>query len=331
MPGTATNEKSQTTPIVTGTDVFAFGPTDTVGPGEKDGKPAAAPPAGEDPPAPAPPDKPAAAPAERKEDKPPARFKDHAAAEEGYKNLQAKSTRAEQEAAELRRTVAEYKEREAGSSKLEAGKKEEAAEAEIEKAIHAYTKKQNAAALKAIEELDPDDPEHRDKVADLWARFYTSVQKFARKPVDAEGKPLRAETHPVEPAVKKETPPAAPPAEPAAPASTEERRKQTRDYIDERARTAGIDDPGNDPLWTGVALQTPAQDEAGNKLSLDQQIDWTVKKYNEKMAAIKARVHQQTNTPLDRGGNPPAGGSREPDVPMSLGDAVERSKERRRL
>jgi hypothetical protein len=124
------------------------------------------------------------------------------------------------------------------------------------------------------------------------------------------------------------------PAAAPDPAAVEQRRTQIKSYIDGKARSAGID-PEADELWAGVALTTPAQDAEGKVIPLDQQIEWTINRYNERKAAIMARARQEGNLPLGEGGHVPrqpgGAGGKSPSGPISLGDAVARANERRRL
>lgn len=339
-------QEGQTTPIVTGTDIFSFGAADVApGPGEsKEAEPAT--------PAHDTTDHPGEADRKKAEveslnaegEKPPQgsekpRFKDHAAAEDGYRNLQAAKTRAEQEAAELRKKLAEQ---EAVLRTEKASKETAQKQEQIDKAIEDYTAERNEKALEAIESLDPDDPEHRKKVARIWASFHADVRKFSTAPVDKEGKPIEA---PVTAGEQKETPPAAEKqaadTDAAADAnarsartspSDDERRAEIRGYIDSRARSAGIN-PDDDELWIGVSLTTPQVDTDGKRMSLDQQIEWTIKRYNERKAAIQSRARQAAALPLGEGGSPPREqpGGGNIAGPISLGDAVARANERRRL
>lgn len=334
-------EKVQTTPefTVEGADIFKFGATDQVpGPGAETAEPATPAPAADDP-GKATADESAAAPAEGEPtpaEKP--RFKDHQAAEEGYRHLQAKATKAEQEAAELRRKVAEQEQQQAAAREQQA---QSGRQAEIEKAIDDYTAERNEKALEAIEALDPDDPEHRKKVARIWGQFHSDVRKYTASPVDKDGKPLvvtaatpEQSSAPATPAKEAAPSTAATPATPA-PATVEQRRSQIKGYIDGKARAAGID-PETDELWAGVALTTPDKDADGKVIPLDDQIEWTINRYNERKAAIMARARQESNLPMGEGGrvhrSPGSGsGGKAPAGPIGLGDAIAAANERRRL
>jgi hypothetical protein len=336
---TVAAEKSQTTPEfkVEGTDIFSFGTADAApGPGDGKPEPATLPPTGDN--AGEANDKEAGgskleAGSEEENAAEKLRFKDHQAAEEGYRNLQSKATRAEQEAADLRRKLAEVEQQKAEQAEQQAhsGKA-----AEIEKAIDDYTAERNEKALEEIEGLDPDDPEHRKKVARIWGNFHSDVRRFAAKPVDGEGKQLEAGGLKLEAGRKEEAAPVEkkPVVTAPDPAAVEKRRSEIKSYIDGKARSAGID-PEADELWAGVALTTPATDDEGKAIPLDQQIDWTINRYNERKAAIMARARQEGNLPLGEGGHvsrqPGGARGKAPDGPISLGDAVARANERRRL
>jgi chaperonin cofactor prefoldin len=337
---TLAEQEGQTTPIVvTGTDIFKFGASDTApGPGEEDHQeqePATPAPDADHPGEArdenaeggsgkveeAPP--PAAAPAQR--------FKSHEEAERGYRELQGKTTRAEQEAAEARRKLAELEAAQAAQNERRVA---DARRAEADQAIDDYMAERTEKALEEIEALDPDDPEHRKKVARIYARRDSDVRKFAQNPAGKDGKPIGAATEGDQqvssPPLPAERPPPAPPVVPAA---AESRRVQVREYIDGRARAAQIDP--EDELWVGVSLTTPTKDADGKSLSLDEQIEWTISRYNERRAAIQARARQAAHLPMGEGASAPrspgsAGGDTAPTA-VGLGDAIARANERRRL
>jgi len=364
----ADKPESQTTleTTVGGLDIFKLGPADVVGsPGAPSPEQATpAPPEGDHPgeatetPAPgaAPTGKPAA-PAEP----PPKRFKSHDEAERGYSELQGKTTRAEQAAADARRVAeaataeaaaakaaveaanakladAEARERKAGEATSAAARQEV-----VDAALEVFATERREAALKEISALDPDDPEHNAKVAAIWGKVDVAVVKFTRNPVGKDGKPIGV----VEPAAPAAAPAAAPvipaapaaPAKPAAPgpapdqAEAEKRKTAVINYIDGKARAAGIA-PDTDELWWGISRSTPAVDDKGQKLTIDQQIDWAINKYNERIAAITATARQRSELPLGGGGHGPGGpgGAAAPaEGQASLDSAIAKANEARRL
>jgi DNA-directed RNA polymerase subunit F len=355
--GNLAAQPSQTTPIVTGTDIFAFGNADAApGPGEEKTQEPATPAPAEDHPGEAnenvtqtgtgKAEEPAAAPPVA------LRFKTHEDAERGYRELQGKATRAEQEAAEARRKIAEYEAQHAARQKQEIAS---AAQSAVDHAIDEYMTERTEKAVEEIEALDPDDPAHRKKVAQIYARRDSDVRKFTINPVGKDGKPIAPPSPEPSPSAVPEKEaggerqqPASDPgttygytaeadapraAAPAVPADEQVRREQVREYIDSRANAAAIDP--NDELWVGVSLTTPTRDENGRSLSLDEQIEWTIERYKERKAAIQARARQASNLPMGEGGRVrsapegQAGGSA--GGPIGLGDAIARANERRRL
>lgn len=339
--------QSQTTPepvTVEGTDIFAFGASDQVkdpGPGTTD--PTSATPA---PPAGHPGDATTAAetpPAETKPDtKPTTRFKSHEEAERGYREAQGTITRTQQENAELKRRLSEVESSRKSAAETAAQQQQRE---QADQAIETFARARNKEALKEIEALDPDDAEHQDKVAGVWARANTDLIKYSRNPLDKDGNPILGKTAAAAaPEGEPQSAPAPAPAgspPPAAPATAdapaadateiERRRAERRDYINERVRTAGIDP--EDPLWIGMSLSTPSVDANGSPIPLDEQIQWTIDKHNEYLAQRRAASRASADMPIDRGGVPP----RAPQPPgaspgpISLGDAIARSNERRRL
>ena len=363
----AEKTESQTTleTVVGGLDIFKFGTADVVGsPGAPSPEPAT--------PAPATGDHPGEAireggseraegGSEKKEPPaPPApRFKTHDEAERGYRELQGKTTKAEQDAAEARRAADAAKtEADAAKAKLAEAEVRERRAAEattaaerqtaVDIAVEAYATERRAAALKEIGALDPDDPEHDAKVAAIWGKVDGAVLRFNRNPVGKDGKPIgRAEVGSVK--AEGETTPTAIPAPPAAPAAApvkpaaaetapdaaaEKRKTDVINYIDGKARAAGIK-PESDELWWGVSRSTPAEDAQGQKLTIDQQIDWAINRYNERMAEITATARQRSELPLGGGGHIPGGPGGGPaapaEGPASLDAAISKANEARRL
>lgn len=341
---TVAASESQTTPVVTGTDIFSFGSADrTPGPGEGQQEPATPAPTQEGHPGEANQEggsgkaegegreEPAADPA-----KP--RFKDHSSAEEGYRHLQSQATKAQQEAAELRKRIADYEAQQAAKAKEQTDTERQAL---VDQAVDEYEIDRNKQAMKDIEALDPDDPEHQEKVARIWAACHKDVRKFIARPVGKDGKPFESVKGEAG-SVKTEA--AADPATESnarsartSPAGGEggKTAEEIRADIDTKVRAAGIDP--DDELWVGVALTTPEKGADGKRMSVDQQIEWTINRYNERKAAYLARARQETGLPLGEGGSGPkqttpgSGSGGEYPGPISLGDAIARSNERRRL
>jgi hypothetical protein len=347
---TVSAAESQTTPIVTGVDIFSFGAADKApGPGNEESEQATPAPAKEEHPGEASEKEGGSLKAEggsekEEESAPPEskpRFKDHAAAEEGYRNLQGQTTKAQQELADARKRLAEIEAQQAAQRDQQSAGERQAL---IDQAIDEYEIERNEKAMKDIEALDTDDPEHQKKVARIWAACHKDVRKFVAAPVDKDGKPLEVGSRKSEvgSAEEKQIPPEGVESSAAdsnarsartSPKAGGKTADQIREEIDGKVRAAGIDP--DDELWVGVALTTPEKDADGKSMSVDQQIEWTINRYNEKRAAMLARVRQEAGLPLgEGGGGPPAekgGGGNPPAGPIGLGDAIARANDRRRL
>lgn len=353
---TSVAKEVQTTPIVTGTDIFSLGPADVApGPGEESKEDATPALETEEHPGEAkdseeessPDQKPDSQAKKGEAAQSTPRFKSHEEAERGYREIQGRATRAEQEASEAKRKLAEL---EAQQNRQREQQVEAAQQEEIDRAIDDYTLERHEKALADIEALDPDDPEHRKKVARIYAQFHSEVRKFTANPVGKDGKKIggsvkakgvetteasipqpSSEVTPIPPGVQ--TSKTEDRDDTSIPSATSPPREKIREYIDNRAREAKIDP--EDELWVGVSLTTPMKDADGKSLSLDQQIDWTINRYNERMAAIKAPARQAAGLPLGEGGRVPrnTGSENETASPGSfgLGDAIARANERRRL
>lgn len=261
---------------------------------------------------------PAGAAAETKE----TRFESHEAAEEGYRNLQSEKTKSDQELARYRE--AERKQR------------EEAERAEQGKAwaeqVREFSKEQHSAALRKIDDLDPDDFDndqaYNDKVADIWADKDSAIAAFTQRP------PAPAEA-----------PPGAEAGAGEQPAGGDAAAGGQTTTWDDVVATAQAKDPAfdtQDPAFISYCRMAPREGEGGQELPFEDQVAWAVKQtkdYHQRLvrgaAADRSEDHQRRNAPMGRGGSPPAApgapGSRGAPQPVSLDDAVSGALESRRL
>lgn len=260
VPKAATPPSSQTTPpiidldqtIVAGLeikempDVDALEAEENAGPGGSDHEPPT-PPArpeptadnleGKKPPADAPPEKP---PQDF-------RFKTHEEAEAGYKNMRAHITRIEQDNAALKKA-------EVDRVKAE---QDAAARVAMEEAFDKHNAEQHTTALKKIEALDPDVEDHAAQVATIMAERDAAVRKFVYEP--------SAPT----PATLPATPPPPPPDD-----LTTDQFDEIQQHVDQQVTAAGL--MPDDMVFSHFANRAPEVDTAGNRLTLDQQILWSL-------------------------------------------------------
>ena len=267
------------------------------------------------------------------------RFKSHEEAEKGYREVQGKATKAEQRASELERENLALKE----ARDLEKTEKEQkAALAASRTKVLEFGKGRKKQALEAIDALDPDDPEYRDKAADLLTQADIDIYENYRQ--------------------NQQTPPAEKPAEKPAvedpivanakagkPPGAEE--TTAREYMIDKVKAAGIAE--DDEFFWLIAGRTPSVDEKGERIEFDRQIDWALeqtKNYHskregkfkesiEKEAGAKGRKNQEEELPLGRGGNPAGPGVTEPgkeknaeeQKPFGLNDAMDFALSTRKL
>ena len=251
------------------------------------------------------------------------RFESQDAAEEGYRNLQAKHTKAEQE-------LARYRE-------AERKRQEEAARAEQGKAfadqVREFSKEKNAEALQKIDDLDPDDFDddaaYNARVAEIWADKDSEVAAFMHTRPAAGESPAGEET----PAGTGEAP------------AGEEASAGAQTTWDDVVATAQAQDQGfdtQDPAFISYCRMAPKEGEDGKELPFEDQVAWAVnqtKDYHQRLvrgtAAERSEGHQRRNAPLGRGGSPPGGrggaGGQGAPRPVSLDDAVTGALESRRL
>ena len=231
------------------------------------------------------------------------RFKDQEEAETGYRHIQAKASRAEQEAARLR---AELKTAQDAEEQREVQEKND-------KDLLDFMTEEHEKALVKIDELDPDDEGYRKKVSRIWAEKDSTVD-IRRRDLGAESMAQGSEGT----AEGEGTP-----------------GDKAWETVEEQARGAGID-PEDDYFRMACSF-TPTEGPDGQKLSFEEQTDFAIqqtKEYHIKQeqrfqdsqreaAAKKSELHQEENLPLgrsaaDRSGDKPP----EPKV-VTLNDALE--------
>lgn len=243
------------------------------------------------------------------------RFKSHEEAERGYKELQGKTTKAEQRAAELETELARIR---------DAGKVEEVL-AKNKTDLITYATKRREQALEAIDGLDPDAADYRTQAASVLAAADADVLDY-RDTLRVAG----AET---------KTGQASAAGTDAADADAVVKHVQASIVKPEIGLEA------DDPLFWTFAGQAPTADAAGKPIPLDDQITWAVEKtksYHNKLrgtdpakreeeAAARSRTLQEQDLSLGRGGARPAGADKGAEKPVSLSDAIDGALEQRRL
>jgi hypothetical protein len=249
------------------------------------------------------------------------RFKTHSEAEKGYKELQGRTTKAEQRA----KAVEEELNRVKNAERIKA-------EAAATRAtIIDYAATRRAKALEEIDALDPDDADYRKKAAtclsqadiDIYEHYQTHGRSEAPSPTAVD-------------TTAGDEPPAAD-------------AENVTKYVQEKIIAEGFE--ATDPLFWQYAGHAPITDEKGRPITLDAQIQWAVsqtKQYHENIrtklkaedeirVAEEVRKKQAADLPLGRGTSAGAKGAdkgpaaAQEDKPVSLSDAVEFAQDRRRL
>lgn len=254
-------------------------------------------------------------PVSEKESRPTAeyRFRSHEEAEEGYRHLQREKTIAEQRAKVL----------EAELQKIKNAEKRRQEETKEDEAFEAYATQRHMQALMEIDELDPDDPDYKKKVAACWARSQRDIRKW--QPRDTERVEEKQETTDIGSVPHEDT------------------LARIRAYTNEFIVKEGLAE--NDPLFWHYAAQAPVLDEQGRELPLDAQIRWAIAQTRNYHAAILAeqrrrweaeasargRETAQREIPLGRSAAEKPPGETEPARPISLAEALDSALEQRRL
>jgi len=198
------------------------------------------------------------------------RFKTHDDAEKGYTALQSRTTKTEQENAELRRQLASYQ-----AEQAEKAKQNKQGE------IRQFAVTKNKEALAAINQLNPESSDHDQRVAEIWAEANMAVDDFRMS--------------------KQE--PSPPPAAGQPPAGNDNDAGD-----DSSALVTGMLDAENFSeaeriaFW-GLSRSAPTHGPDGAKLTLQQQISMTMEKARQHNAAQRSQLMQELNLPLERGGS----------------------------
>ena len=249
------------------------------------------------------------------EGKKPLRFKSQEDAETGYRHIQAKASKVEQEAARLRQEL----------DKARDAEKQRVTQEQDDKNLLDFMTEEHEKALVKIDDLDPEDETYRNKVSRIWAEKDSAVDIKRR----AQGAESMAEGE-AGAAKAEETP-------------SGESEGTVWEAVKDQAKTAGID-PDDDYFRMACSF-TPTEGPDGQKLSFDEQIDFAVqqtKDYHSKQeqrfqerlkkaAEKKSDEHQEENLPL---GTSAADRSEEkPSKPkaVTLNDALDDVMEERML
>ncbi len=236
-----------------------------------------------------------------------ARFETHEKAEEGYKNLQGEKTRVDQENKKLKAELAATKEAE--KIKVEKVK--------TDQEIMDFAVERHEESLKEIDELDPDDADYQKNVATIWAKKDRGIRNFE-----------------IEHDVGLKTTVQKP---------EEDTDEDALEHVEEIAKKHGIDP--KDKFFLINCAQAPTEDEKGEHIDFEKQIEWAVnetKNYIElhekriresqkSEAEKKAKENQEQELPLGKSTTEVVTEKEEGDKPVSLDDALESAAEERRL
>ena len=252
---------------------------------------------------------------------PPFRFKSHEESERGYRELQGKTTRAEQRAKELEAELGELRGAE------ERKKQQEVADNDFIE----FASSRREQAMAEIDELDPDEPDYKKKVAQAWGRADKDI--LGSGPTSGPAQPPAATTPERKPGQ------AEPPA--PGPEADADPNEQVRTYVAGIITQQGLE--ADDPLFWTFASRSPTETEAGEPMPMDEQIRWALDKTKdyhsritgasrasvEELAAQAGRSAQLRDLPMGRsGGGPAPGESPQAEQPVSL-DAALKGAERR--
>ena len=252
------------------------------------------------------------------------RFKSQDEAENGYTHVQGEKTRLELKVKELEK---------------ELGKKQEVENQQAtDKAMQdfeALAAFRRAKLLADIKELDPDNPQYENNVAKLQAKADADILTQSQK--------VFVQPAPPPPAATKPTPGST--ASPA-PSDTETNESKVVKYTESVITKPEIGLAPDDKYFWFCASQAPKEDDKGNPLTLDQQIQWAVdqtKQYHSQInpqidpqkkiddAAAAAHEIQNQELPLGRAAtSAPIPGAAE-NKQISLSDAIDSANNLRRL
>jgi len=253
-------------------------------------------------------EKPPEKPEVKKEEKPAQQFEDHEKAEVGYQTLQNEKTKVDEDLKKSRERIKE----------LEDVEKLKVEREKADKDFNEFAVGKNEDALKAIEELDPDDDDYQKDVAKIWAKKDGEISGFIREHPEILGTAEGAET------VIEET-------------------TDAQKHVKELAKKADVDP--EDEYFKLICQQAPTEDGEGKPMDFDQQIDWAINKTKnylalhkqgfhqglEEAAEAKSKKHQEEALALAQGALEKPATETEEAKPISLDEAVESSLEERRI
>ncbi|MBC2712052.1 MAG: hypothetical protein HGJ94_14030 [Desulfosarcina sp.] len=244
------------------------------------------------------------------------RFKDLASADKGYREVQARATRAEQENAGLKKELADFKKTEADKQALAARSETIAT---YKEQLKAYSKERQTATMATIDALDPEAADYNDKVADIMAEKDADIDawRLEHTPVFQPGPPA----------------PDADPAFDTAPDADPDSAEALMARVNELAVAGGI--ARDDPTFSGFCQMAPLNDDAGRALDFDAQVDWAIGKTkghykkiedgirekNAEAAAAASKANQERQLPMGKGGTG-APKADAPAEPMTMAAAL---------
>lgn len=267
-----------------------------------------------------PPPEPGPAPAPTSEPQPAAagteesgatRFKDHSAAEEGYRHARAKLTKTEQELADAKKKLSNYQEQEE-QKRLAAEKERHGQERED------FAAGKNREAMDQIAALDPEMENYSTEVGRIWARTNLAIADY-------------------QPAASQLPPAAA--AGATAPAETGEAAAPDRSadnaFIAAECEKQSL--VADDPIFLHYASKSGSLIEANPSTTLADQVSWAIAETLKHKAQERDRILQEVGATLSPGSRMPTGpgGPGQPagdlGTPVSLDAALTTSLESRRL
>lgn len=230
------------------------------------------------------------------------RFRSHADAEEGYRNIQAKTSKVEEENARLRQQLAEFE-----------AQRDRQRQEDMQADIRRRSVKEYSDALQKIQSLDPEAPDHNEKVAEIWAETHLNVSSFR-------------------PTGDNQTDDGNGGASPKADADVT--IGKAREYVDNQLASAGLDDDEK-LIFFAFASSAPDTGADGTPIGLEEQTAMTIEKTKQFLADKRAKFLQEFDQPMGRSGpTGPEGGrasSRSNRRIMSLDDALQEADAARTL
>lgn len=268
-------------------------------------------------------------------------------AEKSYANLLSRTTRAEQENKALKEKL----------DKIENDRIEADRQAEIQQQKDEFLNQKYEEATQQVDELDPEDPEYHKKVARIWADAHKAIENFTPQVSDAGGGAGGEETPAVSsvlpsdrsPAADGQTGPAGQEAGPASGAPAEDgggaaddggaaadglTMEQIQAKLQTALETQKVDFDATDPAFRAICAATPSEDQEGNPLTIDDQIQHAISQTRDHYEQVRRRYMQETAQPMSRSGQsgPAAGpGASSNDDKATFSDVLEEAVQSRTL